>query len=83
MKRIIAPLFALLVASLIGCVEQSPSDAQPKHFDYRWDDGIEEVHDREHGVTCWRLFSREGISCLPDSALRDRSLPDSGTKESK
>ena len=81
MKRIIAPLFALLVASLIGCVEQSPSDAQPKHFDYRWDNSVTEIHDREHGVTCWAM--RSGISCLPDSALRGRALPDSGTKESK
>jgi len=32
---------------------------------------LQTYHDNKRGVTCWRVEGFDGISCLPDSALKE------------
>jgi hypothetical protein len=64
MKRLIAIAVFLLLS---GC-QSSPSDIQPTDRS-----GVTIWHDDERAVTCWIYTEsyKGGISCLPDSMVRD------------
>ncbi len=68
-RYVVSGTVALSTFVAVACTDVQSAGKDPKAEMIGSGMKLYVIHDDKRHVTCWRLLSSEGISCLPDRAF--------------